>query len=505
MRRAFRQPLAVAFALLVVTAAALGGAFAFNDDVQTLDDASNQYVQRGDAVAPIVGAAVIAGVAAGSTVLADHIAQPNTKEEELARADAQETKKELYDQASIQKQNSDLTGQAYRNYLKDTRSIALMTGKKAYIAKLEAGAAESVARNRAKEAVAEYYATKQRNLIAQWGTAVQVGRSAENVAQNTSNVNGNFLSGAVVQNNDGYSGSWGDWGTGTRTVTLLNTETANVSTVQAGTHSNKDPVDFISPVGGTAGGGKLTAFVASPPNDNYEPLTFLDVTELNQLWTEVDQQNTDVQNQLDSFVDTTYSAYQQGDITESELVDPYLGAREYSPESSDTWTLRTLSSMGVNPPENLSSVGFMNVSTGDQTYRGVLMSATTPSGGFQLNQTYNASELTGSQFVALESGGSRDLSGEFTITSATRADGTEITENETIRYTNISYGTQNLSEFKALQTQLDNLTAQINARQQRIRNSGGVGWLPDLGGLDLGSVAPVVVIAGGALVLLGRN
>jgi hypothetical protein len=122
-----------------------------------------------------------------------------------------------------------------------------------------------------------------------------------------------------------------------------------------------------------------------------------------------------------------------------------------------------------------------------------------------VNTTYNTSTIAGPQWVALEDGGSHKLDGEFTLQSATRKNGTAYTENETIGYSAVNYTTSNMTELKELNSQLRELQAQIDARQQRLRNSGGVGWLPDFGGLNVGSVAPVVLIAGGALVLLGRN
>ena len=105
MRRAIRTPLAVVFALLVVTAGALGAVTFVNDDVTTLGEASDHVIQRNEAGVLTV-AAVTIGFAAGHYAYNEYIKnQPNS--EDLARADALETKKEIYDQNSIQATNND--------------------------------------------------------------------------------------------------------------------------------------------------------------------------------------------------------------------------------------------------------------------------------------------------------------------------------------------------------------------------------------------------------------
>ena len=149
----------------------------------------------------------------------------------------------------------------------------------------------------------------------------------------------------------------------------------------------------------------------------------------------------------------------------------------------------------------------MEVSANGSTETGMLLSDGTPaSGGFSPGETYNADSLSGSQLLLTQDGEVRELSGQFTLGNVTRPDGSRVGANETLRYPETNYSTANLTELQSLNDQMNELQAQINARQQKLRNSGGgAGWLPNLGGLDLGRVAPVVVIAGGALVLLARN
>ena len=510
MRRAIRTPLAVVFALLVVTAGALGAVTFVNDDVTTLGEASDHVIQRNEAGVLTV-AAVTIGFAAGHYAYNEYIKnQPNT--EELARADALETKKEIYDQNSIQATNNDQTLTTYGNYLNDTRTIALMEGKNAYIKALENGSAESVARNRATEAVADYYAVKQQNLIAAWNTTATVVNSSHQTAENTTDVSSTYV-------DINYTSSCSISGCGTPEADYGNLENVTLSLVNATsqtalgvrvTDSTGNAVADLANGNETVNDGNqavtFTGIYVKPPNDNYDTLQVVRFGDFSEKWTKIESQNDEVQGQLDTFIDNTYSSYQQGDINASDLIDPYLGAREYDPETSSTWNLRTLSSMGLNGPKNLSTVGVMNITSDGETVQGVLMTDETPTGGFVVNQTYNATALNGSQYVAETNGDTQKLSGNFTVTSAETTDGEALVDGEAIEYRDVDYSTADTQEFQALQQELDELTAELNARQQKLRNSGGgAGWLPDFGNVSIGQIAPVVLLAGGALVLLTRN
>jgi len=517
MRRAIRQPLAVVFALLVVTAGALGAVTFVNDDVTTLGDASDHIVQRNEAGVLTV-AAITIGFAAGHYAYTEYIKnQPNT--DDLAKADAYETHKAVYDQASIQDQNNDQTLTTYGNYLNDTQTIALMEGKNAYIKALENGSAESIARNRAIDAVADYYAVKQKNLIAAWNTTAIVTNSSRATVENESELANTTVGPKIEVSGPGNDGSTGYRGIQNKTLTAVNASSMDAVGIKLHIESTYDIYsDSKTVVVGPDTGGVQQYHTGSnydgttvtidhmrvtPPDSNFNELRYVTFDNFQQRWSQIESQNDEVQGQLDTFINNTYDSYQQGDINASDLIDPYLGAREYDPETSSTWNLRTLSSMGLNGPKNLSTIGLMNITTDGQTVQGVLMTDETPAGGFVVNQTYNATVLNGSQYVAETNGDAQKLSGEFTITSAENTDGEQIADGETIEYRDINYQTADTQEFQALQQQLDELTAEINARQQTLRNSGGTGWLPQ--GVNIGQIAPIALIVGGALVLLGRN
>ncbi len=484
---------------MLVATLALGGAM-MQPGVNSVDDATGEYVGSADGqVALAIGAGIALGAVIGA-VAHDRLSSGDVNTTALQKADALETKKAIYDQAALQKQNNENILTAYGNYLNDTESIALMEGKSAYIRALENGSAEAIARNAATEAVADYYATKQQNIIAAWNTSALLLKSSIHTAENTSGVSSNFVY-AHMDSTDGAGYSGPTDANATLQHTLVNSSTRSVESI---VHDHGNGFTFHATFAKKSGSEHesfdVGDYYVKPPNDNYAELVVTNPDTFNSRWTAIEAQNDEVQVQLDSFINNTYSQYQQGEINTSDLVDPYLGAREYSPETSNTWTLRTLTSVGVAPPENLSSVGRMNVTAGSQTYSGVLMSDGVPanSSGFTVGETYNASNITGAQFVALDDGGSHKLTGEFTLSSVDgRAAG------ETLEYRTINYQTADTQEFKALQEKLDKLTAEINAKQQQERNAGGGGLLPDFG--QGGAIPGAVLLAAAAALLLTRN
>jgi len=262
-----------------------------------------------------------------------------------------------------------------------------MEGKNAYIKALENGSAESVARNKATEAVADYYAVKQQNLIAAWNTTVIVWNSSRATATNTTDVSTDYV---TYETNNGL----GDWGSGDDqvryeqhgnvTLQLVNATSADVEALEFRMEdSGNSAFEWAHPQNQPAhnphGGNRdVHGLVVRPPNDNYDQLKTVQFQDYITRWDEIESQNDEVQGQLDTFINNTYDSYQQGEINASDLIDPYLGAREYDPETSSTWNLRTLSSMGLNGPKNLSTVGVMNITTDGETVQGVLMSNEVP-------------------------------------------------------------------------------------------------------------------------------
>jgi len=416
----------------------------------------------------------------------------------------------MFQAAQNQDAQSNIVHTAYGNYLNDTQSIALMEGRNAYVRALEDGASESAAKTAAREAIADYYVKKQENLIKAWNAEINNAEYLRDTAQSEQSVQSDLVNLSIrvddTSHHDGHSLD----GFGNASVTLVDDSTQNVRSIQwsssGGGATYSGTADFTSPESSTyKKQAELIGVGIQPPTSDYSYQTIANLKEYRSNWKGIKRQNNATQSELDDFISQTYDEYQAGLINKSDLVDPYLGAREYGPnESFQSWSLMSLSSMGLNSPTNLSEFGEMEVTDRETgiTYSGILMSDGNPSGGgFEVNQTYNASNLEGLQFVVTGSQ-QHEIEGEFVIESMTNSDG-ETIQNTT--YRNVTYQTANIGELETLYDELSELRQEIEDRQQAKRASGG-GLLPsgDLFSLgsNIGKIALVSLIALAALLLV---
>jgi len=505
MRKPVQQVVAFAAALLLVASSLVGAATLGVGGVDHIDDINP--IGESEAVAPVV-AAGLAGIAVGS-IAAEAFFGDTPNGSELQAEDALETEKNVYQGAITQGQNNEILGDSYSNYLQDTETVAKMEAKNAYIRALNNGSSEAIARSKAREAAADYYSAKQVQRLNTFEVSMNYTHTLRKQLQSAGADPGLvYLNYTLDPDSGGSVTNVSSW-QATNNVTLANGTTVSYQSASvaldnqnsgggdsivlgvteadyAGFNDNSGPGTTIDL--GSSAKATFHSVDVAPPTDNYAAQSYLQLDDTVQMWSEIEAQNDNVQAQLDTFVNNTYSAYQSGEISEEDLVDPYLGAREYSPDAQyDTWALRSLTSMGVQPPENMSTIGRMNITdhrTGEQ-FTGTLMSDGIPqSGSFELGTRYDSEELTGYQFIVDgDSETSHELTGNFTLTAVHYPNGTAKNVSS-VDYNTINYQTTSIEEYKDQLAQLQETTAEINARQQKMRNSGGgVGWLPNFGGL----------------------
>jgi hypothetical protein len=155
----------------------------------------------------------------------------------------------------------------------------------------------------------------------------------------------------------------------------------------------------------------------------------------------------------------------------------------------------SLTSMGANSPEALSSMGYMEVQDhqAGETHTGTLLSDGLPNGDlYEVGTTYNASQIRGVQAVVTAEE-TVELDGEFTVTNATNDQGESMEE---VVYRNVTYETTDMEGYQDLMENLTERQSEIESRQQDLRSSGGGGgWdlgVPDLFGGFLAGVGSVV-------------
>jgi hypothetical protein len=210
------------------------------------------------------------------------------------------------------------------------------------------------------------------------------------------------------------------------------------------------------------------------------------------LWTDIQTQNNAVQAEMDTLADNTYSAYQTGEINNSDLVDPYvLASQQSAGDDFQGWAATQLTLMGQNSPENFDQIGSFNVTTGSgDQYEGVLFSQENPaSGQFEKGMTYDTANIGGTQYV-VTSERIVELDGTFTINNITTTSG-ETTQNVTIQKT--TYETTNVTELKQQYEDLAYRRAQIEAREEALKAAGGGGGF--LGGSSMNKTAALVIVA----------
>jgi hypothetical protein len=220
---------------------------------------------------------------------------------------------------------------------------------------------------------------------------------------------------------------------------------------------------------------------------------------------DLDQQGLDTASEVETFTANSYQAVQNGQVTVDDLVDPYLGAREYSPEEqSQTWALRSLTALGASPPNDIDQVGYMNVTDPEtgSTYRGVIMADQAPAGGFQQGTVYNTSELNNTAWLATNDG-PVELD-EFRIDSVEHPNGTQWDGNRTVEMQETQFNTTDLSGFQERQELMKEVRVEIDTRQQRIGNGSGLGgwWPENAPNIPFGGAGVAGILIGFVIVLL---
>ncbi|WP_191906181.1 MULTISPECIES: hypothetical protein [unclassified Haloarcula] len=435
-----------------------------------------------------------------SVVQLDRTGLPGSTAVNTTGLSTEQTHIDLYQSGQNSQAQADNYHNTMDNYLSDTKTQARIIGKNAYIRALNNGSSKSAAKSEAKSAVADYYATKQENLAAEWTQQATNAEYIANTMESESGLNAPPKSSKSYTADIGTSGVggggqyddmyvvWDPSGDSQETLSLVNGSTAtyqslylkseNLAGDTGGTHTVGPDTGIVAHVGDGsdppqyyADGIRITA-----PNSNYESIKVIDFERYSAQWSEIQTQNTQVQNDMDTLANNTYSAYQKGEINNSDLVDPYVLSNQQSAgEDFQGWAAAQLTLMGTNSPENFDQIGSFNVTTGDGTqYEGVLFSQENPaSGQFENGTTYNTSNIGGTQYV-VTSDRIVELDGEFTIDSISTQDGQAV-QNVTIQKT--TYETTNVTELKQQYEDLARKRAEIEAREQNLRGSAGGGLL----------------------------
>ena len=440
--------------------------------------------------------------------------------ESMQESDANQTHLDIYNAALQQSAETETSTAVYDNYMNDTESAAWMQAEMAIASAYQNGSSKSLAKSKARQAIAEYYAVKQINLIERHNTTVAgyetLYRRAENESALTASSVLSFSGSGTGDTQSVYYD-----GTRNTTVTLTNGSThgdlavaitsqdqydGHTTTGVAGVDEhNADSSDAYQEV---VYGHTASDLYAVAPNDNYDDATYLTFSTFGERWDRIVAQNDALQAEVDPFVNNTWTAYESGEIDSADVLSRNTQMFRYGQAATDGTNstydvVAALSSMGLDSPE-LNGTGTMEVQYKGATYNGLLMARNAPNGSWQAGTTYNTSNIDGPVLLAHTGGQTLELTGEFTVSSITSESGDEINEVQT---TKVVYKTSNTSELLTKMNEIEKLRQEIESREPKPggggTSDGGDGLLNKLAaalGVSVG--AAVAVLAAIGLVVL---
>jgi len=425
--------------------------------------------------------------------------------EELNNLSDSQAHVDLYSAMAGQDAQQEAFMAPFNNYLNDTQSIAWMRAQSAIAEAYQDGKTKAEAKVAARQAISNYYATKQKNLVEQYNVTVQSWYQADEKANNQS-----LGDATVYLGGSGGGDSYHDIRPqGTQTMTLVNGNTTEVPVFKAkdsdfnpATYPLQNPLDGLDYryIDGGVNDHLAEYFAVAAPNSNYNTLRirFKSYTDG---WSRIQTMNSNLQTEAENFVDATWSDFDSGNVNASDVISANTamweyGVRSYNETEGLYSSTAALALMGFDTP-NMTSSGTMDVTYNGNTYSGLVLARHAPGGTWETGTTYNTSNITGPVFMATTTGDKVDFAeGEtFTIDQMRSKDGTNVTSTQTTKYV---YQTANTSELLEMQDQLTQLRAEIEARKSNL-GGGGSG----LGGSSGTAIAIAALI--GAALLLGRS
>jgi len=461
--------------------------------------------------------------------------------DELQEADAKQEKMDIYNAALQQQAESDVQTTVTNNYLNDTQSVAWMKAEIAIAEAYKNGSSKEEAQAEAKEAIQEYYAVKQRNMIENWQVSVVSYRTLHETASSEENITQDPLerskSAAAPVNQGYYSTDSYVAFTGSpnvdsyasvlvmsdftnRSVTLVNGSTEQARAIEFayydGQNSEIDGTRYMTIDEGQVSKNDATArkLVVEPPNDTYDRAVYMDPDDYAKSWERVETLNDDLQSEVDPFVNETWDAYESGQINSSDVLSRNTQMFEYGVDATNDSSrnlynvVAALSSMGLDTP-SIAGAGTMEVRYAGETYNGLVMAREAPNGSWTAGETYNTSEIPGVVMLATTEGEQINMEGEFTIQAINAEDGTTVKH---VNATKTVYKTSNTTELLNKMDEISSLRAQVEAYEARLEakgagggtsgGDGGSGLLESLAAfLGISAGAAAVVLVGVAVVV----
>jgi len=447
----------------------------------------------------------------------------------------------------------------YSDYLQDTETLASLEARNAIADAYENNSTAIEAQAAGQEAINEYYAHHQIQLLEIASADSQQLAYYANITLNNDNISDQYLSPGRPENNSNS----GVYNSGHY---LGDTVTSDYTLLNGSTHSHKAPrFEFSSdstwdpPIENYQDTSNLsldrynstlegwqythyhetsdsridlnytfpgTAIVMNQPDAELYSQTVYDYRMTAQLLNDLEEQAQTVQDNYNgSAAEDLYAAMDSGEITPSDVrgaegMVRYMSGESNSTEQRFNLALRSTLNLASTDVGNTMVVNFdgetertrhVNKTSGNvsftysgsvnETYEGLLFSSETPSGGFETGTTYNASDFNGSIEMVVDGGNSTVpfYQGEFTIEEIYDSEGNAV---ENVTWEDPKYDSYNSDEFIAALQNASEQRSQIVIQTSDDGGSGGV----TIGDLFGGNPAIGLVVVGAivALFLAGK-
>lgn len=426
--------------------------------------------------------------------------------EEMKESDAAQEKIDIYNSAlGLNSEHEEFTT-VYDNYLNDTESVAWMKAQVAIAEAYEDGKSESQAKSAARQAIADYYAVKQDNLLSSMSSRTSQIHYIAQTAKNESDINSDYIY-SRTDHNDGsdYDGHAEVVGTVNKSYDLVNGSSEQYTAFRVHMWSANADIgehdwSMADHPSGSNGLSLAPPLKVKAPNSNYDEVVIFEYTPYEERLNRIQSKNNELQGEVENFVSSTWDDYAAGSINSSDVISANTAMFEYGTEATSNDSslydsTAALSMMGFDTP-NMSNSGTQDVTYNGNTYTGIVLARNAPGGSWETGTTYNTSNITGPVFMATTDGQKIDFAdgSEFTIDQMRAKDGTNTTSVETTKYV---YKTANTSELNQMQSDLTDLRAEIEAREPS--GGGGSG-----SGIGTNTIIAAAALAGAAL-LFGRG
>lgn len=399
-------------------------------------------------------------------------AQIDAEVHEATTNDDEQTELDLYSAALSQEANTDSYTTTQNNYLQDTETVAWSKAEVAIAEAYEDGKTEEQARIAAREAIKDYYASHQMNLIQTWNNSIlawnqlyermaqEAGLSSGDEIAQLTMFSSNDLS-TRIKDDSGLTNIYDNRTKKHNTnVTLVNDTKA--SSLKYEMAVRDDSVPELMRKNATITGGYVDWPSASsdrtyaigfmPTNDDYtfpdDAAVIIEISLYTEYWTEIVNQKNDLINESDAFVNTTYSDYDNNVINASDVISRNTAMFEYGTQTSNESigfydSVGAWAAQGYSTPD-LNQTGHFEIEYKNKNHTGFLFARTPPNNEWEAGREYNASNISGPVFLARADGTKLDLSGNFTVRELVDKDGESITNVSTTQY---NYKTVNSTEL----------------------------------------------------------